>query len=180
MLRELFKNKKNVYNIAIAIFLGIILIVLSENISPENNTKNNKKNIPQMQKEETTYEKRLEKELEKTLENVKGVGQVDVMLTFENGKEIVTKDDSIREKATTNEEALNGDKRQVVTHKSQSSTVKIKEDAPLIIKEITPKVLGAIVVAQGGSNVEVKSMIIDATKSVLDIDINKIQVLQMK
>lgn len=180
MLRKIFQDKKNYYNILIAIFFGIILIMLSDGFIKKDEKQNKTEPIPQKKMMDKTYEKKLEQELEQILMQVQNVGKVEVMMTFENGKEIVTKNDMMKEKATTNEEALNGDKRQIVSNKSQKTTVKVNGDEPLIVKEINPKVLGILIVAQGGGNVEVKSTIINATKAVFDIDINKIQVLEMK
>lgn len=176
IIRNIFKDKKNYYNLLFIIFLGILLFIFS------NSNKNQKQNIDYKEQSinKDTYETQLEKRLETILSQVQGVGNVDVMITLENSKEIVTKNDILRENATTNEEALTGDKRQIISGKEQFSTVKVNGDEPLILKEINPKIAGVLIVAQGGENVNIKNMLIKATNSLLGVEIHKIEVLAMK
>nr|WP_317356527.1 hypothetical protein [uncultured Tyzzerella sp.] len=182
IIRKLFEDKKNFYNIIVAIFLGILLIAFSGNFF--NSNKNEPNNIDykgqSINANNNTYETQLESRLKMILSQVEGVGDVDVMITLENGKEIVTKDDSLRENSKTNEEALNGDKREIFSDKEQYSTVKINGDEPLVLKEINPKISGVLIVAQGGGNVEIKNMLIKATNSLLGVELHKIEVLEMK
>lgn len=184
VFRKIFQDKKNYYNILVAVFLGILLLFLSNNLFKSNNNKNNsidyKGQSIEVNDSNNTYESQLEKRLEAILCQVAGVGNVDVMITLENGREIVTKDDIIKENATTNEETINGDKRQIISDKSQSTTVKTSGDEPIILKEISPKISGVLIVAQGGGNVEIKNILISATNALLGVEIHKIEVLEMK
>ncbi|WP_317367173.1 hypothetical protein [uncultured Tyzzerella sp.] len=183
-IREIFKDKKNYYSILTAIFLSILLLILSDNFLKSN--KKEKTNIDykgqsiNLDEDKNSYEAQLEKRLENILSKVQGVGNIDVMITLENGKEIVTKEDKVKENSTTNEEALNGDKRQIISDKEQISTVKISGDEPLILKELTPKISGVLIVAQGGGNIDVKNMLIKSASALLGVEIHKIEVLQMK
>lgn len=183
--RNLCKNKKNFYNIIFLLFLSILLIIFS-NSSISSNKRENKDIqytedfIKGENVEQDMYETYMEKRLKSILSKVSGVGEVDVMITFKNGKEIITKDDKQKEKSITNEEALNGDKRQITSEKAQSETVKIGDNKPLILKEINPKVDGVLIVAKGGSNAEVKNSLIKATNALLGVEIHKIEVLEMK
>lgn len=177
--RKLFENKKNYYNILIILFTGILLLYFSKSFD-----------LPQKKVEETTedvitfkensYETSLEKRLKSTLSKIEGVGNVDVLITLENGKEIITKDDSFSESSKTQEQATNGDKRDIINNKKELSTVKIAGDVPLILKEISPKILGVLIVAEGGGNIEIKNNLINATKALLGVEIHKIEVLKMK
>lgn len=184
IFRKIFQDKKNFYNLLVITFLGILLLFLSDNFFNSNNRENSSINYKGQSSEviesDNTYEIQLEKRLGKILSQVYGVGNVQVMITLENSGEIITKDDSTIENANTNEETLNGDKRQTVSDKSQSTTVKISGDEPLIVKEISPKISGVLIVAQGGGNVEIKNMIINATNALLGVEIHKIEVLAMK
>lgn len=183
IFRKIFKDKKNYYNILVAIFLCIMLLILSNSIFDSN--KKNNESIEY--KEQTidiennnTYEAQLEKRLKNILSKVSGVGNLEVMVAIESSKEIVTKDDIIKENSNTNEEALNGDKRQIVLDKYETNTVKINGDKPLILKELSPKISGVLIVAQGGGNVEIKNKLIEATNALLGIEMHKIEVLEMK
>lgn len=179
--RKIFKDKKNFYNLLIILFTGVLLLFFSNNFgnSKQNESKDTKE-IPENLIFDNSYEATLERRLKKTLSLIEGVGQIDVLITLENSKEIVTKDDSFREKATTTEEATNGDKREIINGKEEKTTVKINGDNPLILKEISPKISGVLIVAQGGGNIEVKNNLINATKALLGVDIHKIEVLKMK
>ena len=183
IFRNIFKDKKNYYNILFVIFLGIMLLIISgmfDSNKKEDKSIDYKEQTLNTDITEDSYEKQLEKRLEEILSKVQGVGNVDVMIVLESGKEIVTKDDNIKENGTTNEEALNGDKRQITTDKSQSSTVKISGDEPLVLKELSPKISGVLIVAQGGGNVEIKNTLIEATNALLGVEMHKIEVLEMK
>ncbi|MBS5793874.1 MAG: hypothetical protein KIC92_03820 [Clostridiales bacterium] len=184
IIRDIFKNKKNYYSILIAIFLCIVLLFFSDNFLNSNKKEQSsidyKGQSVDLGVDNNTYEAQLEKRLETILGKVQGVGNVDVMITLENGKEIVTKDDNLKENSDTNEEALNGDKRHIISSKEQSSTVKISGDKPLILKEISPKISGVLIVAQGGGNVDVKNMLIKSANALLGVEIHKIEVLEMK
>lgn len=91
-----------------------------------------------------------EKKLEKTLSQIKGVGKVNVMITYRNEENVVKATDSI----------FGGNKNEI------STTEKC--------------VNGVIVVAEGGSQNQIKIEIIKATMTVLDINANQIQVFAMK
>lgn len=188
ILRKILENKKNYYSLLAALLLGVFLIFLNEILTPDKSlsisqnsdaySNNNSSDINNYSS--LSYENSLEQKLEKTLSLVYGVGKVKVMITLESTAELVTKDDIKSENSVTSEEATTGDKREILTEKQEFSTVKINEDAPLILKEISPKVSGVIIVAQGGGNIEVKNSLINATKALLNIDIHKIEVLKMK
>lgn len=176
--RKIFQDKKNYYNLLIIVSLGIVLLFMGDGFGAE---KSSKKEVVDKQVEKgNSYEQQLETRLENILTQAQNIGKVEVMITLKNGKELITKDDTIREATKTDEEATNGDKRQTISNKAQDTAVKINGDEPLILKEINPTVSGVLIVAQGGSDVLIKSMIINATMSVLDVDINKIEVLEMK
>lgn len=185
IFRKIFQDKKNYYNILIAIFLCIMLLILSNSIFDGNKKENEnieykEQSVNINTENGNTYEVQLEKRLKNILSKVSGVGNVEVMISLESGKEIVTKDDSLKEKSNTNEEALNGDKRQIYSDKYQSTTVKISGEKPLILKELNPKISGVLIVAEGGGNIEIKNTLISATNALLGIEMHKIEVLEMK
>lgn len=179
--RKIFKDKKNLYNLSIILFTGILLLYFSKSFTPKKtDEKLELNNLTQDLIINDSYEENLEKRLKKTLSLIEGVGQIDVLITIANSKEIITKDDGIKEKSVTTEQAQNGDKRQITNGKEEKTTVKINGDNPLILKEISPKISGVLIVAEGGGNITVKNNLINATKALLDVDIHKIEVLKMK
>lgn len=179
--RKIFQDKKNYYNLLIILFTGVLILYFSKSFNvPKISQKEQIESVNEIAISSDSYEYNLEKRLEQTLSKIDGVGQVDVLLTLENSKEIVTKDEGYKENSTTIEEATNGDKREILSNKEEQTTVKISGDEPLIIKEISPKISGVLIVAQGGGNIEVKNNLINATKALLGVEIHKIEVLKMK
>ncbi|MDE6182095.1 MAG: hypothetical protein K2F59_02685, partial [Eubacteriales bacterium] len=179
--RKIFQDKKNYYNLLIILFAGILILYFSKSFNSSNVPKKEQiENVNEITIADNSYEANLEKRLEQTLSKIYGVGQVDVLITLENGKEIVTKDEGYKENSTTTEQATNGDKREILSNKEEKTTVKISGDDPLIIKEISPKISGVLIVAEGGGNIEVKNNLINATKALLGVEIHKIEVLKMK
>lgn len=195
--RNIFNNKNNYYNLILIIFIAIILFFFSTRNSDDNNLNINNNSFESFNSDhdykefddniniynssyDSSYEQSLEARLKSTLSKVEGVGEVEVMISTENGKEIVTKSDTTQENAVTSENALTGDTRNIQSGKYQDTTVKINDDEPLILKEISPKIEGVLIVAQGGDNIEIKNSLINATNALLGVDVHKIQVLKMR
>ena len=111
-----------------------------------------------------------EQKLAEILSNVKGVGEVRVMIEYSEGKESIIAENR---KSENNSQSEN-------TQNKNESEIAFSNNNPVVLKEIYPKVKGVIVVAQGGDNVEIKNQIISAVMSLLDLDANKIEVLTMK
>lgn len=183
--RKLFqdKDKKTVYNLITALIIGVLLILMSNTIFKTSET--NKKTEPVVSDEKANtysinenYERILEKKLEECLSLVQGVGKVKVLITLENGREIVIAEDSSNEQSENIEEA-EGSKKESKIYKNDDKTV-IVGNEPIILKEIQPKIGGVIIIAEGGDNVEIKNSLIRATQAIFNVEVHKIEVLKMK
>ena len=124
------------------------------------------------------YSQVMEEKLENVLENIEGVENVEVMITLDSSLELVLAD--------TSEEKINSSS---ASSTSNSYTVQVSSplildtedgEKPLVIKEILPKIKGVLVVCKGASNVSTKLDIIQAVKSLLDVNSSNIQVLSGK
>ena len=156
---ERIKNSKKVQYAAVIIISLIITIIflISSFFSKSNVSETD---------DVDAYVNGLEKKLSKVLSEVKGVGNVSVIIKVDGGIETV-----IAKKTTTTE---NGGKIET-------------EDTPILVngktvtlKELYPKISGVIIVAEGADNISVMKKIQQATISLLDVDINKIEILAMK
>lgn len=166
---SVFKKNKNIYLIFIFIFiLGVFLMVYDKLIFKTENETNVKKDVKDTIQD--NFNNDTENKLANILSNVKGVGLVKVMIEYSEGKETIIAENYIDESSSKN-----GD-----TQDKIEKEVALSKDCPIILKEISPKVKGVIIVAQGGDNVEIKKQLISATMSLLDLDANKIEVLTMK
>lgn len=119
---------------------------------------------PSKKKEEATTpsceESSLKDELTHTLSEIKGAGEVTVMLTYENdGKKNFGYDIAANDKKT-------------VVLNSQG------EQRALVEENIQPVVRGVIIIADGGGNIKVKESLIRAAQTVLQIAPHKIEVFE--
>ena len=112
------------------------------------------------------YVSNLENKLSKTLSQVKDVGSVSVVITVSSGMETV-----LAMKTITNQTA-NGVETEETPLVVNGKTVVLREDYP--------KITGVLIVAQGGNNFAVLSKIQQATMSLLDIELNQIEILTKK
>ena len=115
------------------------------------------------------YVNQLEQRLSKVLSNVKGAGNVSVMITVEGGSEITI--------ATSTEEKVNST---TGTTSNQSSTIKeepiIIGNQPVVLIEKYPTIKGVIVVATGANNIQVRLELLKAVQAVLEVDANDVEV----
>ncbi|WJQ83920.1 stage III sporulation protein AG [Brevibacillus brevis] len=129
------------------------------------------------------YENIYETQLREILASVVGVGEVQVMVNLESTPELVveknrnirssTNQEMDKEKATRNQNDQSRDEQVVIVQGG-------KQDAPVIVKTLKPKVRGVLVVAKGADNIQVKAWITEAVQKVLDVPAYKISILPKK
>lgn len=163
-----FKEKNNrIKLITIIGLVGIVLIMLSENIPKENKEVSNTGGNSSVSVDE--YKRSVQNELQKIIAQIDGAGKCSVMVTFDNATENVFAYNSTREKDE------NGEKQshEYVIVKSNG------EETPIVVKEIQPSIRGVIVVCEGGDSIEVKQDIIESISCVFAIPSNRISVNKM-
>ncbi len=114
-----------------------------------------------------SYVSTLENKLSSVLSKVSGAGKVSVIISIESGMETVLA------MQTISKESASG---QIET---QTSPI-IINGKTVVIKELYPKVKGVLIVAEGANNISVMTKLQQATMSLLDIEINQIEILTMK
>ena len=162
------KKNKNIVILFIFVFLFGIFLMFTDKFQLDSNDKQSIENDTEKIKSENC--EKTEQKLAEILSNVKGVGEVRVMIEYSEGKESIIAENR---KSENNSQSEN-------TQNKNESEIAFSNNNPVVLKEIYPKVKGVIVVAQGGDNVEIKNQIISAVMSLLDLDANKIEVLTMK
>lgn len=113
----------------------------------------------------------LESTLEAILSQIQGVGQVQVLLTEDTGREVVYQTD------------LQSDNRDGSV--SQNITTIIitddqRSESGLIRQTREPSYRGAVVVCQGGDDPSVRLAVVEAVQCVTGLGTNEISVLKMK
>ena len=122
----------------------------------------------------------IEHQLKEILQKISGVGRVEVLITYEdNGRTIVEKDESVSEELVQEADS-NGGTRTTTTSRNDKETVYDNKEAPYVVQELSPKVKGILVVAEGGVNVSVKKQIQETIEALFGLDAHKISIMKME
>jgi len=184
LLKELV-SKKHVANIIVVLAVAIMALIFFNDFPvKDSSSKTNIKETTgdifvQQDKIFKTDEEMVEARLKEILQKIKGSGEVEVMVTFEIGPEIVPASNTVESRDTSEEKDASGGIRTVTSQNLTDNVVTTNDTSgnkPLVIKEIKPQVRGVIVVAEGADNIEVKMQLYDAVKTVLQVSGNQVQI----
>lgn len=199
-LKESFKpkegenNKRKIENLVIFAIILIVTIVAINYIwnddNQNNNTITNDPNKKLAMEENITSDENLsntpssiEEKLENILSNIKGVGDVKVLITYSESSKLIPLYDE-DSSSTVTEETDSGGGTRVVNETSTSKEVIYEENdgvkTPMTQSVVNPKIEGAIITATGANNAEVKTNIVQAVEAVTGLATYKIQVFEMK
>lgn len=199
-LKESFKpkegenNKRKIENLVIFAIILIVTIVAINYIwnddNQKNNTITNDPNKKLAMEENITSDENLsntsssiEEKLENILSNIKGVGDVKVLITYSESSKLIPLYDE-DSSSTVTEETDSGGGTRVVNETSTSKEVIYEENdgvkTPMTQSVVNPKIEGAIITATGANNAEVKTNIVQAVEAVTGLATYKIQVFEMK
>ena len=171
----------------IIVLTGVLLMILAiPTEQKDQETMASKKNETETVMEngtaQTDYVREMENRLKETLSAIEGAGRVEVMITLEDMGESVVEKDTVKESSDLQETDQEGGIRKDRKVQVSGETVYKEggsEKTPFIGKEITPKIAGVLVVAQGGENTVVKQNISEAVMALFQIDVNRIKVVKM-
>jgi len=127
--------------------------------------------------ENTAYN--LEDELEDILAKISGVGKVQVLITYSETSQVVAMHNEVKNTSKTEETDTNGGIRVIESSDENKEIIVDSENNPITEKIVMPKIEGAIVIAEGGENVNIKTDIIQAVAAVTGLSTHKIQVFKM-
>lgn len=181
-LIDKFTDKKKVENLIVFLVLLVILIVVLNSIYSEDESQA----VEKKKENFATYRDELSKsdfemKLENILSAISGVGEVEVMISYENEVKKIPMIDTKNVTTITSEKDSSGGERK--TEETNVEEVIIYESngsvkTPVIQEYTIPKVLGVIVVADGAGDMAIKEKIINAVVAVTDVASHKIQVLE--
>jgi stage III sporulation protein AG len=137
-----------------------------------------KKTFDSMQEYAVYYEESLKEILGKIM----GVSDVDVMITLETDAQNVYEKDAKTDQSRTSEEDHSGGTRDQSETSRDEKTVIVDANnkGPIIVTRKSPIIRGVVIVADGVQNPTVKSWVIDAASSVLDIPSYRVVVVPGK
>lgn len=189
------KQKKKIENL---IFFGVILIITILAINfiwngdeKKENSNNNEISGKQLATQNTTQEvvetastsNELEIKLKEILQKIKGVGEVEVFINYSESSQTMPMYDENSKTSTTEETDTSGGVRKIEETDTQKSIVYQEDDGektPIIQKTIEPKIEGAIITAQGATDANIRTSIIQAVEAVTGLATHKIQVFTME
>lgn len=187
-LTKIFKeegnDKKKIENLVFFLIILVITIVAinfiwKDDKKEDTNTNDTSKKLASTSQEQTYQEDSLETKLENILENINGVGNVKVLLTYNETEELIPVYNETDKKSTTNEVDSEGGTR-VVEEVDTSKEVVYQNEEIITQKKVSPKIEGAIITATGANNSTVKTNIIQAVEAATGLATHKIQVFEKK
>lgn len=125
------------------------------------------------------YDTQIERRLEGILKQIEGVGNVEVMVTLAETKEIVLAEEMNQTQEKTEEKDSTNGTRTINKESTQNKVVMADGNKPYIVKEEMPKISGVLVVAEGGDDINIKNTIIQSVSSLLDIPVHKVSIFKM-
>ena len=175
-------DKRKIENLVVFLIILIITLIIINKIIDGNKTEiiEEQTNIELVSNFEEDIESvdkyDLEKRLEETLSKISGVGEVEVLITYSETESISPLyNENVSESIATNE---NGERTETKTENKEIFTN--SQNEAVVQKKFYPKITGAIVIAKGAGNAEVKTNIIYAVEAVTGLLTHKIQVFEMK
>lgn len=181
-LRKIFEGKEEQrkYALFIIFLIGLIIIWLIPNFMT-NEGEEDAEPLLKLQDApgaKNSYEKDIEDRLTYILSKIKGVGEVDVMVTTSKGAEIVVSKNLEQTNNVINETDGNNGVRKTEQETVKSSTQVLgQNEKPLVLTELQPEVSGVLVVCQGANDVIVKDAIIRSVSALLNVPSYKVEVL---
>lgn len=178
----------------ICIVLGFILIAMNVLLPAGKTLSNNKlsgatneRNVDvtaiTTETDKQNYEENQKTELENILKKMNGVGNVEVMISFENGEQKVPAYDKNTQKSTTEETDNQGGTR-VNNQNTDGSTIVMTtadgNNEPFILTTYKPKINGVIILAEGATNSKIKYEIQQAVSKLYNLSLDKVNVYSMK
>ena len=184
-------NKRKIENLIV--FLVILVItVISINIIWNKNENNQNdedvssyKELANSNDASTNFENNeynLEEKLKNILSKINGVGNVEVLITYQETSELIAMYNENVKESSTEETDTSGGKR-VIQEVDTSKDIVYQEESgtkmPITQKVVMPKMEGAIIIAEGANDSNVRANIIQAVEAATGLLSHKIQVYEM-
>ncbi len=185
-------NKRKIENLIVFLII-LVITVISINIIWNKNENNQNdedvssyKELANSNDASTNFENNeynLEEKLKNILSKINGVGNVEVLITYQETSELIAMYNENVKESSTEETDTSGGKR-VIQEVDTSKDIVYQEESgtkmPITQKVVMPKMEGAIIIAEGANDSNVRANIIQAVESATGLLSHKIQVFEMK
>lgn len=184
------KSKKNLENAIVFVIILVVTIIIintiwggNESKKEEKTTQDNSAQLVNSDVESVETSGDTEKSIKQILSKINGVGKVEVLITYSESNQVVAMYNEKNNESQTKEEDKSGGTRTIQENTTDKEIVYKEENGkkvPVTEKVVMPKMEGALIVAEGANNAEVKTNIIQAVEALTGLATHKIQVLEMK
>lgn len=196
MIEKVTVFLKNKNNLIVVVLIGILFMVIALPVKKQDtdvpeNTVNAGNTGSSTNAEiydssffidEESYVENIERRLEAALSRLEGAGEVKVMITLSSSAEVVLEKDTVSSLSETEEADGEGGSRTVRVEDKEETTVYITESGrltPYVIKTITPRVEGVIVLAEGAGEGKVSMEILDAVRVIFGIEAHRVKIMKL-
>lgn len=180
-----FNNKKLIEYLIIFAVIGVILLITANSLwGGKEKSDSQLMEMPAKVEDISSPDPnvKLEKKIAQILSSIRGVGRVSVMITYLSGPEIVTAVNSKESRSDTVEKDTEGGERRIVQSERDNQLVYAEEQGgtkkPIILKQLTSKVMGVVVTADGGNDFVVRMNILRAVEALTGVSQHRIQVFK--
>ena len=185
-------NKRKIENLIVFLII-LVITVISINIIWNKNENNQNdedvssyKELANSNDASTNFENNeynLEEKLKNILSKINGVGNVEVLITYQETSELIAMYNENVKESSTEETDTSGGKR-VIQEVDTSKDIVYQEESgtkmPITQKVVMPKMEGDIIIAEGAIDSNVRANIIQAVEAATGLLSHKIQVFEMK
>lgn len=181
-------HKKMIHNLIAIVIICVIALITWDTFYP-GKLQGSLANITAKQEQEDekfpaeNYRDSLETQLKNILGQIKGVGQVEVMVTYESSVEVIPASNTTKSQQQTQEKDAQGGTRTTTQEELTQNIVTSSSTGGaglMVIKEIKPQIRGVVVVAEGAGDIMVKTELVEAVKTIFQISAHKVMVYEKK
>ena len=185
-------NKRKIENLIVFLIILIITVISINVIWNKNENNQNDEDVSSYKElansndASTNFENNeynLEEKLKNILSKINGVGNVEVLITYQETSELIAMYNENVKESSTEETDTSGGKR-VIQEVDTSKDIVYQEESgtkmPITQKVVMPKMEGAIIIAEGANDSNVRANIIQAVEAATGLLSHKIQVFEMK
>ena len=175
------EKRRNENLIAFLIILVVTLVIINKILSGdeeenENTNESDTELVTEIVENDIDVDETdLESELEEILSKIEGVGEVDVLLTYSESTSI----SPLYNESTSSSVCTSSDGTTSETQTESKEIFTDSSDEAVIEKYIMPILEGAIIIAEGGGDIDVKANIVAAVEAATGLLTHKIQVFEM-
>jgi len=184
---ENLKIKKMGKNQILILFLcGVLLMIIA---IPVKDRQSENQDLPvyeygdsneKISMQSIEYAKYLEQELSEILSQMEGAGEVKCMVTLsQSAEQVVEKDVEISDENVTESDSQGGTRTTNQSSRSENALYNSEGNGnPYVSMEISPKVEGVLVIADGGDNSVIVKNITESIQALFGIESHKIRIVK--